>query len=94
MTVDVSRDLDDFRRFTLLSLFRLRLYRSLEDNKQTYCVALMVRCEEPQGWIAIWHRCYNNLEKAVELYNAIEPLAKNRLRDLLLIEIEHQTPMD
>jgi hypothetical protein len=90
----VSNDLDDFRRFTLLSLFRLRLYRYLEDNKQVYCVALMVRCEEPQGWIAIWHRCHDSLEKASELYNAIEPLAKNRFRDLLLIEVDQQTPMD
>jgi hypothetical protein len=91
---NVSSDLDDFRRFSILSLFRLRLYRSIEDNKQIYCVALLVRCEEPQGWIAIWRRCYDSLEKASELYNAVAPLAKNRLRDLLLVEIEQQTPMD
>lgn len=94
---NVSNDLDDFRRFTLLSLFRLRLYRTLEDNKQMYCVALLVRCEEPAGWISIWCRCYDNLEKASELYNMVESLAKNRLRDLLIVEAslaEHRSAPD
>ncbi len=91
---DVSRDLDDFRRFLLLSLFRLRLYRTFEDNKPVYCVGLVVRCEDPGGWVAIWRRCYDNMEKASELYNAVEPLARNRLGNLVIMETYQPQPTD
>jgi hypothetical protein len=86
----VYKDIDDFRRFIMLSLFRLRLYKTLDGNNPVYCVALMVRCEEPQGWIAIWRRCNDSLEKATELLATVETLAKNRLRDILIIEAYHQ----
>jgi hypothetical protein len=86
----VYKDIDDFRRFITLSLFRLRLYKTFDGNNPVYCVALMVRCEEPQGWIAIWRRCYDSLEKAAELLATVETLAKNRLREIIIIEAYHQ----
>jgi hypothetical protein len=83
--VDIGRDLDDFRRFLLLSIFRLGLYKTFEDNKPMYCVGLLVRCEEPGGWVAIWRRCYDKVEKAAELLNGIEPLARSKLGQLLAV---------
>jgi hypothetical protein len=83
--VDIGRDLDDFRRFLLLSIFRLGLYKTFEDNKPMYCVSLLVRCEEPGGWVAVWQRCYDKVEKAAELLNGIEPLARNKLGQLLAV---------
>ena len=56
---NTGRDLDDFRRFLTLSLFRLGLYKTYEDNKPIYCVGLLVRCEDPGGWVAVWQRCYD-----------------------------------
>jgi hypothetical protein len=94
---DVGRDLDDFRRFVLLSMFRLRLYKVAEQGKTAYCVGLLVRYEDPDGWIAVWRRCYDSLEKALELYSVVEPLARNRLRDLIIVEAittEHQSASD
>jgi hypothetical protein len=82
---DVYRDLDDFRRFLILSLFRLGLYKTFEDNKPMYCVGLLVRCEDPGGWVAVWRRCYDKVEKAAELLNNIESLARNRLGELLAV---------
>jgi hypothetical protein len=79
----VSGDLDGFRRFLLLSMFRLRLYKASEDGVTLYCVGLLVRCEDPRGWVAVWHRCYDEVEKAAELLNSIEPLARSRLGGLL-----------
>jgi hypothetical protein len=89
---DVSRDLDDFRRFMLLSLFRLRLYKTFEENKPVYCVGLVARCGEPEGWIVVWRRCYEEVNKAVELYHAVEPIARNRLGNLLIMEAYHRPP--
>jgi hypothetical protein len=85
--VDTSRDLDDFRRFLLLRLFRLRFYKTFEDDKPVYCVGLVVRCQDPDGWFAVWKRCYDSVDKARELFNGVEALAKNRLGDLLLVEV-------
>jgi hypothetical protein len=82
---DVYRDLDGFRRFLILSIFRLVLYKTFEDNKPMYCVSLLVRCEEPGGWVAIWRRCYDKVEKAAELLNGIEPLARSKLGQLLAV---------
>jgi hypothetical protein len=85
--VDVGRDLDDFRRFLLLRLFRLRFYKTFEDDKPVYCVGLVVRCQDPDGWFAVWKRCYDSVDKARELFAGVESLAKNRLGDLLLVEV-------
>jgi hypothetical protein len=85
--VDTSRDLDDFRRFLLLRLFRLRFYKTFEGDKPVYCVGLVVRCEDPDGWFAVWRRCYDSMEKARGLFAGVEALAKNRLGDLLLVEV-------
>jgi hypothetical protein len=87
---EIGRDLDDFKRFMLLSLFRLRLYRTFEDNKPVYCVGLVVRCEDPGGWISIWRRCYDEVEKTAGLLGYIEPLARSRLGELLIVEVYHQ----
>jgi hypothetical protein len=74
--VAVYKDIGDFRRLIMLSVFRLRLYKTLDGNNPIiYCVSLIVRCEEPLGWVAIWRRCYDSMEKASELYNAEEPIA-------------------
>jgi hypothetical protein len=89
--VDTSRDLDDFRRFLLLRLFRLRFYKSFEGDKPVYCVGLVVRCQDPDGWFAIWKRCYDSMEKARELFGGVETLAKNRLGELLLVEVNVPT---
>lgn len=87
--IDIGRDLDDFRRFLLLSIFRLGLYKTFEDNKPAYCVALLVRCEDPGGWVAVWQRCYDKVEKAAELLKNIEPMARGRLGNLLsVVEIK------
>jgi len=83
--VDVSRELEDFRRFISLNIFGLRLYKVFEGNKPVYCVGLVVRCEDPGGWVAVWRRCYDKVEKAAELLNGIEPLARNKLRELLAV---------
>jgi hypothetical protein len=87
VVVDVGRDLDDFRRFILLRLFRLRFYKMFEDDKPVYCVGLVVRCQDPDGWFAVWKRCYDSVDKARELFAGVEALAKNRLGDLLLVEV-------
>jgi hypothetical protein len=50
-----------------------------------YCVGLLVRCEDPGGWVAAWRRCYGEVEKAAELLNSIEPLARSRLGGLLAV---------
>jgi hypothetical protein len=90
-SVDVGRDIEDFRRFMLLDLFRLRLYKTFEEGKPVYCVGLVVRCEDPEGWVVTWRRCYDSLGKATELYNAVEPIARNRLRELLRV-VEAKLP--
>jgi hypothetical protein len=87
VVVDVGRDVDDFRRFIMLRLFRLRFYKSFEDGKPVYCVGLVVRCQDPDGWVAVWHRCYDNVEGVRELFDGVEMLARNRLGDLLLVEV-------
>jgi hypothetical protein len=84
-TIDLGRDLDDFRRFMLLSIFKLGLYKAFEDSKPVYCVGLLVRCEDPGGWVAVWSRCYDKVEKAAELLKSIEPLARNKLGGLLAV---------
>ena len=84
--VDTSRDLDDFRRFILLRLFRLRLYKMFEGDKPVYCVGLVIRCQDPDGWFAVWKRCYDSVEKVRELFAGVEGLARSRLGDLMLIE--------
>ena len=89
---DVGRDLDDFRRFIALSMFRLRLYKMFEEDKPVYCVGLVVKCDEPTDWVVVWRRCYEEMSKAVELYHAVEPIARNRLGNLLIIEAYHQPP--
>jgi len=78
-------------------MFRLRLYKVAEHGKTAYCVGLLVRHEDPDGWIAVWRRCYDSLEKALELYSVAEPLARNRFRDLVIVETsvtEHQSVPD
>jgi hypothetical protein len=62
---------------------RLRLYKASEDGVTLYCVGLLVRHEDPGGWVAVWRRCYDEVEKAAELLNSIEPLARSRLGGLL-----------
>jgi hypothetical protein len=89
--VDTSRDLDDFRRFLLLRLFRLRFYKVFEGDKPVYCVGLVARCEDPDGWFAVWRRCYDSVGKARELFAGVEALAKNRLGELLLVEVNVPT---
>jgi hypothetical protein len=84
--VDVGRDVEDFRRFIALRLFRLRLYKSFEDGKPVYCVGLVVRCQDPDGWVAVWSRCYDNVESVRELFDGVERVARSRLGDLMLIE--------
>jgi hypothetical protein len=80
-----AQDLESFREFIQSGIFGLTAYKAHDQ----YCVALLVMCEEPRGWVAVWRRCYGSPEKAEELLKDIEPLAKNRLRDLLLfVEIK------
>jgi hypothetical protein len=87
VVVDVSGDIEDFRRFLMLRLFRLVLYTMFRGNRMVYCVGLLVRCVEPEGWFSVWSRCYDGLEEARELFNGVEMLARNRLGDLLLVEV-------
>jgi hypothetical protein len=87
VVVDVGRDVEDFRQFVMLRLFKLVLYTMFRGNRMVYCVGLLVRCDEPDGWFAVWSRCYEGLEEARELFNGIELLARNRLGDLLLVEV-------
>ena len=87
VVVDVSRDVEDFRRFLMLRLFRLVFYRTFEGNKLVYCVGLLVRCEDPDGWVGVWHRCYEGLEMAKKFFDVVEVIAKNRLGDFLLVEV-------
>jgi hypothetical protein len=75
-----GRGLMDFREFIAQPLFRLGIYKVSEGN---YCVGLLVKCEDPGGWIAIWRRCYDNIEDAILLLENIERTARNRLGDLL-----------
>jgi hypothetical protein len=85
----LSRDVESFRKFIQPGIFGLSAYKTFDQNNPLYCVALLVMCEEPQGWIAVWRRCYAESEKAEELLNSIEPLARNRLGDLLfMVEIK------
>ena len=87
-----GRGLEDFRRFIAQPLFVLSVYKAPEGG---YCVGLLVKCEDPEGWIAVWHRCYGDIETAEELLNSIEPLAKNRLGDLLLaVEVRGEVLAD
>jgi hypothetical protein len=87
-----DRGLEDFRRFIAQPLFVLSVYKAPEGG---YCVGLLVKCDDPGGWIAVWHRCYGDLEVAEELLNSIEPLAKNRLGDLLLaVEVRGEVVAD
>jgi hypothetical protein len=86
IVAEINRDLDDFRRFLSLRLFRLRLYKSFEGDQPIYCVALVVRCQDPDGWFAVWRRCYDTLEKARGLFDGVETLAKNKLGERLLVE--------
>jgi hypothetical protein len=74
--------LEDFKRFIAQPLFRLGIYKVSDGN---YCVGLLVRCDEPRGWIAVWHRCYDNVEDATLLLENIERAARNMLGDLLLV---------
>jgi hypothetical protein len=90
--VDVSGDLNDFGSFLSLRLFRLRFYKSFEDGKLVYCVGLVVKCQDPDGWVAVWRRCYDSMDKARELFAGVEPLARNRLEGLLLIELVSSDP--
>jgi hypothetical protein len=84
--------LEDFRRFIEQPLFVLSVYKAPEGN---YCVGLLVKCDDPGGWIAVWRRCYGDLEAAEELLNSIELLAKNRLGDLLLaVEVKGEVVAD
>jgi hypothetical protein len=85
----LARDLESFHNFIQTGIFGLKAYTVFDQNNPLYCVALLVMCEEPQGWVAVWRRCYAEIKKAKELLNNIEPLAKNRLGDLLLfVEIK------
>jgi hypothetical protein len=87
VVAEINRDLDDFRRFLSLRLFRLRFYKSFDGDKPVYCVGLVVRCQDPDGWFAVWRRCYDSVEKAKVLFDGLETLAKNRLGELLLVEV-------
>jgi hypothetical protein len=87
VVAEINRDLDDFRRFLSLRLFRLRFYKSFDGDKPVYCVGLVVRCQDPDGWFAVWRRCYDSVEKAKGLFDGLETLAKNRLGELLLVEV-------
>jgi hypothetical protein len=73
--------LEDFRRFIAQPLFALSVYKAPEGG---YRAGLLVKRGDPGGWMAVWRRCYGDIEAAVELLNSIEPLAKSRLGDLLL----------
>jgi hypothetical protein len=68
--------LEDSGRLIAQPLFMLSVYRAPEGG---YCVSLLVKYEDPGGWIAVWRRCYGDIEVAEELLNSIEPLARNRL---------------
>ena len=84
-----AQDLESFREFIQSGIFGLTAYKAHDQNNPLYCVALLVMCEEPRGWVAVWRRCYSSPEKAEELLKSIEPLAKNRLGDFLLfVEIK------
>ena len=87
VVVDVGRDVEDFRRFIMLRLFRLVFYKTFEGNNPVYCVGLVVRCEDPDGWVNVWNRCYGDLDTARKLFDVVEVIAKNRLGDLLLVEV-------
>jgi hypothetical protein len=84
----LDSDLEDFREFIRPGVFGLTAYKTFDQNKPLYCVALLVACEEPKGWIAIWRRCYAERDKAVELLSNIEQLAKNMLGGLVFVEIK------
>jgi hypothetical protein len=88
IVVDVDRDLNEFNRFIDLRLFRLKFYKTFEDGKPVYCIGLLVRCEDPGGWVAVWKRCYGDPEVARKLFDAIELKVRNRLAGLLLIEVD------
>jgi hypothetical protein len=85
----VGRDLEEFRSFISQRLFKLRMYNVLEDGRQLFCVALTVRCEDPVGWIAVWRRCYDSLNDAAEFLASIDTIARNRLGEWLVVEVEH-----
>jgi hypothetical protein len=81
----VDRDLEEFRRFLLRGLFRMGVYRSFEGSMPVYCVGLLVKCAEPDGWVVVWRRCYDNAEEAMKLLGGVELISKNRLGDLLYV---------
>ncbi len=84
--------MEDFGRFIAQPLFVLSVYKAPGGG---YCVGLLVKCDDPEGWIAVWHKCYGDLEAAEELLNSIEPLARSRLGDLLLaVEVRGEVLAD
>jgi hypothetical protein len=84
--------LEDSGRFIAQPLFVLSVYKAPEGG---YCVGLLVGCDDPGGWIAVWRRCYGDIEAVVELLNSIEPLAKSRLGDLLFaVEVRGEVLAD
>ena len=85
MSSRVDRDLEEFRKFLLRGLFRMGVYKSFEGSTPVYCVGLLVRCNEPGGWVAVWSKCYDNVEAAMKLLGGVELIAKNRLGDLLYV---------